>query len=260
MKTILFLALISIAAALSIGTCGAQSVSTPVTQALQASATAMIGASTLQDVTLNGSAEAITGADDETGSFTFRATAAGSSRIDLVFTSGTRSETRQFGQGAPYGAWMNEDGVQHPSAQHNLMSGYDWPFPELILNQFLTDPLMSVAFVGQEGTLLHLSGYEQRSGVSSAANSLLQHITQVDLWLDSTTLLPAQASFTIHPDGNAGFDIPVSIAFLNYQKLNGVVIPTHVQKFVNGTLAVDAQIQSISINTGLTSSAFSLGN
>lgn len=260
MKTVLTLVMIPVVAAISVATGSAQTVSTPVTQYLQASVTAMIGASTLQDVTLSGSAESIAGADDETGAFTFRATSTGSSRIDLAFTSGTRSQTRQFGQGAPSGAWMDEDGVPHASSQHNLMSGYDWPFPELILNQFLTDPLMSVTFVGQEGTLLHFSGCEQRTGISSAANGLLQHLTQVDLWLDPTTLLPAQASFNIHPDGNAGFDIPVRIDYLNYQTLSGVVIPTHVQKFVNANLVLDAQIQSISVNAGLPSSAFSLGN
>jgi hypothetical protein len=82
----------------------AQSTASPVTTTLLSSQQAMVGSNNVQDVTLSGTAEAIAGADDETGSFTFRATATGCSRVDLGLPSGTRSETRQPGNNSPFGS------------------------------------------------------------------------------------------------------------------------------------------------------------
>ena len=236
----------------------AQTATSPITSALQASLQAEVGTVSLQDATLGGTAETIAGADDETGSFTFRGTAGGCSRVDIGLTSGTLSETRQPGISSPLGAWMGEDGVAHSSVQHNLMSGYWWPFPALIVNQLLTDSSMVVTFIGSEGSLFHFSGYQQRSGASPGINSTLQQLTHFDLWLNGTTLLPAQLSFDIHPDTNAGVDIPVQVQYLNYQTIAGVTVATHIQKLINNTVAVDAQIQTVNINTGLTPGVFSL--
>lgn len=237
----------------------AQNATSPVTQALQASLQAMIGSSNVQDVTLNGTAEAIAGSDDETGSFVFRATATGSSRVDLGLTSGTRSETRQPGNGSPSGSWSNALGGPFPLAQHNLLTGYDWAFPAFIETQMLTNSAIIVTFVGQEGALLHLTATQQPpSGLSAAAGATAQHLTQFDLWLSTSTFLPAQLTFNIHPDNNAGMDIPVEVQFSNYQNLGGIMIPGHIQKFVNNTLALDAQIQTAVINSGLSASTFTI--
>ncbi len=69
------------------------------------------------------------------------------------------------------------------------------------------------------------------------------HLTQVDFFLDSTTLLPAAITFNIHPDNNALLDLPVEIRFSDYRVVSpsGVVaglqtgavsspqIPFHIQ-------------------------------
>jgi len=235
-----------------------QTVTSQVRTVLQGSSQAMVGDRNIQDVTLTGTAQFTAGSEDDTGSFTFRGLAGGFSRIDLGLTSGERSETRQPGNGSPSGAWTIGDGVLHASAQHNLMSGYWWPSPALIVNDLLTNSWTVVTFLGEEGSLAHFSAYQQRAGASSGINATSKQLTQFDLWLDATTLLPAKLSFSIHPDQNAGFDIPVRIEFSNYQAVNGIVIPTHVQKFINNTLTLDAQIQSASINSGLTASVFTL--
>jgi hypothetical protein len=138
------------------------------------------------------------------------------------------------------------------------MTGYHWAFPAFIVNQFLTNSSVNVTFVAQEGTLLHFSAYQQPSGVSAAVVATVQQLTQVDLWLNATTLLPAQLSYSIHPDANAGLVVPVLVQFSNYQTLDGITVPTQIQKYVNSTLVLNAQIQSVSINTGLSASIFSL--
>jgi hypothetical protein len=81
-------------------------------------------------------------------------------------------------------------------------------------------------------------------------------LTLTDFFLDSTTFLPATVDFNIHPDNDMLFDIPVEIQFTNYTVVSGSKIPFHVQKFVNNTLTLDLQIQSATLNSGLSVSSF----
>src|SRR2546430_6247283 len=84
------------------------------------------------------------------------------------------------------------------------------------------------------------------------------HLTQVDFFLDSTTLLPVAVTFNIHPDDNAMLDIPVEIRFSDYRPVNGPYIPFHIQKYLNNGLCLDFLADSVNLNTGLTSTAFTV--
>jgi hypothetical protein len=76
--------------------------------------------------------------------------------------------------------------------------------------------------------------------------------------LDASTYLPVALTFNAHPDNDAGTNIPVEIDFSNYQQVNGVQIPFHVQKFLNGPLFLDVTVQSAVVNSGVPPSAFSV--
>jgi hypothetical protein len=89
-----------------------------------------------------------------------------------------------------------------------------------------------------------------------SVTALLSRLSSFDLTLDATTHLPLSLSFATHADDNALFDIPVEIAFSNYQIMNGVVIPTHIQRFLNGTQILDVTITSAKVNQGLSDSTF----
>jgi len=94
------------------------------------------------------------------------------------------------------------------------------------------------------------------SGWLQAATDLNRRMTQIDLYLDPATFLPARIRFNIHPDNNALIDIPVSIEFSSYQSIGGAMVPIHVAKYVNNTLALDVMAQHVSLNTGLTLTEF----
>lgn len=238
----------------------AQTAASPITQTLQSSLSAMLGKNTLSDATLSGTASWTAGSDEENGTFTFRGAPSSGSRTDLNLTSGTRSEISSLRNGTAVGAWSGADGVQHAIASHNLLAGAGWPLPAFQLMPLLQDPTIVVSYLGLEGNLIHFAAYRQPPGASKAMAASLQHLTRVELWLSSATLLPARINFSIHPDKNAAIDIPVRIEFSNYQTEGGILIPTHVQKYLNGTLLLDLQIQSAAINTGIPASEFSIQN
>jgi len=88
--------------------------------------------------------------------------------------------------------------------------------------------------------------------------SLLQHLSQVDVFLDSPTQLPVALAFNQHPDNDAGLDIPAEVRFSDYRAVNGVQVPFRIQKYLNNSLILDIQIQTATLSSSLTASAFAI--
>lgn len=221
---------------------------------LAQSFTTMAGFVRVTDVTLTGTAERIVGSDDETGTATYKATAS-ANRLDLSLSGGTRSEIWNGGATPPAGAWVGPDGVSHSIPYHNLLTDPGW-FPLFVLGNInSTSSGNLVTYVGpetREGVgVNHITSVQQIQGSGGSAG-LLQHLTQVDIYLDASTFLPVSLVFNMHPDVDASTDIPTEIRYSNFQTVGGVKIPFHVQKFVNNSLILDLQFQNASLNTGIT--------
>jgi hypothetical protein len=228
---------------------------------LAQSAGALTGSTIISDVTLTGNAQRIAGSDDESGTVSLKAMAAGGSRMDLTLSGGVRSEIRSLdSNNNQVGAWSGTDGVQHAISNQNLMTDSSWFFPALTLTRLVGNQSSVASYVGQETlngqSVLHVSFSQLPAGLTGQASVLPQHLSQMDLFLNSTTLLPVALSFTAHPDNNALLDIPVQVQFSNYQNVGGVQIPFHIQKFLNYSLSLDLQVQSAVLNSGLSANSF----
>jgi hypothetical protein len=214
-----------------------------------------------QDITLSGSAHYIAGSDDETGTAILKATAIGSSRIDLSLSSGQRSEVYNFSAALPVGQWSGPDGAPHAISYHNLLNEPGWFSPVTAISRRLAGSAFVATYVGAETldsqNVQHVSVAQQPFD-STAPSVLLQHFTQIDLYVDSATFLPTAMSFSIHPDNDAGLDIPVLVRFSDYRPVNGANVPFHIEKFINNTLFLDLQMQSATVNTGVTVSSFGI--
>ena len=103
----------------------------------------------------------------------------------------------------------------------------------------------------------HISVYQDSTALPVGGPSF-QHLTQVDFYLDATTLLPAAISYNIHPDNDALVDIAVEVRFSDYRVASGTRIPFHIQRFLNGSLLLDIQLQNVSVNSGISASAFAI--
>src|SRR5713101_41611 len=76
----------------------------------QKSVAALTGGAPVADVTLNANVISIYGTDKETGTGTFEAKGASESRVDLILSSGTRSDVRNLTNGVPAGVWVKSGG------------------------------------------------------------------------------------------------------------------------------------------------------
>lgn len=230
---------------------------------LQGAAAALSGGVPINDATLTGTARRIAGSDDEWGNATLKVTAAGQSRLDFSFPSGPRSEVRAISWNGLVGSWSGRDGVSHAISHHNLMTEPTWFFPALLVARVATKPERVISYVGREtrdGVAVdHVMVYQQAAQTSPQFMALLEeHLTQLEIFLDAATHLPVAIAFDTHPDNDAGTNIPVQVRYSDYRSVNGVLIPFHVQKFLNNGLVLDIQLQTVSLNTGLAAAAFSV--
>jgi hypothetical protein len=215
----------------------------------------------IADVTLTGTATRIAGSDTGSGTVTLKALGAASSRMDLSLSDGSFSEIRTSANSAPQGQWLAPNGAYNSMVLHNCYTDAAWFFPALTVLSQASNPNLSITYVGQESkngiTVQHLQ-FAHSSGVQVPGfGDPLLSLSSTDVYLDSSSLLPVALAFNIHPDNNALKNIPVEVIFSSYQTVTGVRIPFRIQKFLNGSLFLDMTIQTATVNSGLTDSAFS---
>lgn len=149
-------------------------------------------------------------------------------------------------------------------ASHNNFVDASWFYPAFTLEALSTDPSLGIILVGQETlgseTVFHLLISHVLPSANSQTVALVQQLSAMDLYLDATALVPVEIDFTEHPDSDTGVNIPVAIRFGGYQSFNGIQAPTHIQKYVQGTLVLDLSGATAAINSGVSASVFTLPN
>jgi hypothetical protein len=244
---------------------------------LQASLKSLTGGASISDVTISATAHRIVGADDQTGTATLTAMAAGESKLRLSLLSGVFVETRTpvgnppagspAGAVVPAGGWSGPDGVTHGMVAHNLMTDATWFLPAFTINKLAGSTGFVASYIGQETRegqqVLHLSASQQywpSSGGQALIQvpPLIQQMSQMDLYLDPTTLLPVALAFYVHPDNNFNADIPSEVRYSDYRSVNGVQVPFHVQRYLNNSLILDLNFETVAFNSGLNVTSFAI--
>jgi hypothetical protein len=206
--------------------------SDPQAVALIQHALAALTGGGVSDVTLTGAAHRTVGSENEVGTATLTAMASAYSKMSLSLPSGPRMEIRnpsgtplpgatplpslESAGPQPVGAWSGPDGVLHAMVLHNLLTDATWFFPVFTLSRLASSPAYIWSYVGQEThegqPVLHVSaclGFSPDSNSSAYIILALQHLSQMDIYLDPTTLLPVSLSFDAHLENDFAVDIPI---------------------------------------------------
>jgi len=219
---------------------------------------AMTGGSSISDVTLTGSVSWNAGADS--GTATLQALGTGESRMDLVLTSGTRSEIRDAQTGAAIGQWINPDTSSGQFASQNCQTDAVWfflPLGSLAVSQNVV--LLNIGQTTWNGTAVqHIQSYIFQSNWPAGVTPTAQQLSTMDFYLDASTLLPVAVTFNAHPDSDASTNLSFEVDFTNYQAVSGVQVPMHIQRFQQGSLMVDLTLSGASFNSGLSLSNFTI--
>ena len=222
---------------------------------------ALNGTTSVTDVAVQATANYTAGSDEETGTATLLAKA-GESRVTLTLSGGQRVEVRNNSSGAPQGSWSGPDGVWHAMALHNCWTDTGWFFPALSFEAALNDPQVAIVYVGLESreglSVQHVQFSRLVPGQSSNATALIQQLSTTDVYLDAVSYLPVAIDFSVHPDNNAGLNLPVEIQFSGYKLANGIRTPSRIQKLLQGSLMLELSVAAVAINSGLSDAQFAV--
>jgi hypothetical protein len=72
------------------------------------------------------------------------------------------------------------------------------------------------------------------------------------------TFLPVSTTFNTHPDSNANVNIAVEVAYSDFRRVDGVLIPFEMEKKVNGINELSVSITGVFFNAALAASEFEL--
>jgi hypothetical protein len=221
---------------------------------------AMTGGASISDVTINGNVISIFGSDAESGTGTLQAKGTSESRIDLNLSGGTRTDVRNATGGIPAGAWSKNGSTATAYAQHNSWTDAAWFFPVLSSLSQTGAAKFVFSYVGLEQhggvSAQHIRVFQLPSGVTDLRTA--QRLSTVEFYLDPVSYLPLAVGFNTHADNDLNTDIPTETRFANYQTVNGIQFPFHIQRMLNGGVVLDVTVTNVSFNTGLLDSLFTL--
>jgi hypothetical protein len=219
--------------------------------ALSGAAQAFSRGMPVHSVTLTGTVEWTAGSDHENGNVSLVANADGSYQTTLQLGPSSRTVTQTaFSQGQQC-TWAGSDGIVHQGAPQNCALSVAWFLPQVALAGNL-QPQGTVTTMMGNGVSSQNPGVDIRQQQSmlppyfpAGMASLYTHLTALDIYYNPATYLPLSLTYNLHPDANAGTDIPVQVQFSNYQTVEGITVPFLIQRYVNGVLDLNITISAV---------------
>jgi hypothetical protein len=227
------------------------------------SVAAMAGKNTVSDVTAAGLMNTwMVGSTSDSGTVTLKVKGYGESRIDMqLAANGALSEIRDASTGIPQGEWIKA-GAGTMYSQQTCATDAAWFYPLNSAMAVAPNDGVVLSYIGLEtlggSPVQHLQSYNYQPNLDPNSEALLQTMSTIDYYLDANTFLPVAEHFNRFADSDSDIVIPVQVLFLNYRQVSGVTAPQEIQEYVNGTLQFDATINSVSVNTGIPPSVFTV--
>src|SRR6185312_6783355 len=128
-----------------------------------------------------------------------------------------------------------------------------WFFPALsALSR--NDSSAVLSYIGKEtrngANVYHLQSHRYVPNKNASVVAVLQQLSTVDFFLDAASMLPIAMTFNNHPDNDQNPNLLVEIQFDGYSTFEGVLVPTHIRKSLDGNPILDFVVNAASFNTG----------
>jgi hypothetical protein len=203
-------------------------------------------------VNLTATAEWIAGSLHENGTAQLQANVDGSTNVQLALGKASRTEVQTKIASSRTCTWTDGAGKSHDILGPNCFVAIPWFSPGLIAQSSAALPALlgttDDGIVSKNGSTSHQVSYllNLKGRDVQSTNRMVSQST-VKVFYDPRTFLPESLEYSIHPDNNGLQDIPVSVAFSNYQSVAGVMLPFHIERFINRTLQLKLDVSNASI-------------
>ena len=214
---------------------------------------ALFSRSDFKSVRIEGVVHSIAGSSKDSGSVVMTADVSGASTFELRLGSSSRLEKQSTTKAGRICTWSESDGKIHYTKPFNCWTATTWFFPHLALQSSLQTPSIRIVELQQDvkgasnTRILRHQVILAPNANNSKISDLISIWSKADVGLDSTTLLPQQLNYVIHPDSDSNKDIGVEIRFSEYRSVSGVEVPFRIQKLVNGSLQLDIEVAQVTL-------------
>jgi hypothetical protein len=226
----------------------AQGSLTPLEQ--QALAASNPTSRTLSSITMSGSVSWTAGSLQDSGNVVLTASVDGSSNELWSLTSQPHSlSATSFATGRNC-SYTDPSGKNHNYASPECFRAVPWFAPWmsiLMLSGNTLSRTSGIGFQGSNGTSAQLEYVTVAGDIASSpsASAIMRAGTAVGIVLDPTTSLIDEIDFDQTIDSDTSRVIPYRIVFSDYRAEGGIILPHHIQRFIQRTLQADITITNI---------------
>jgi hypothetical protein len=213
---------------------------------------AVSGGKAFSVVNLTAAAEWIAGSDRESGTAQLQASADGSTNVQLALGKASRTEVQSKADLSRACAWTDGAGKSHDIIGPNCLIAIPWFAPILFVQPLAAlPPLLGTTddgMVSKDDATFHQVSYLLKlTGANTSATNQRIKESAVKVFYDPETHLPTSLEYFIHPDNDDSRNILVRVVFSNYQAVSGVLLPFHIERFVNRTLQLKLDVSNASV-------------
>jgi hypothetical protein len=225
--------------------------STPSSFQVQAQAAVSAGKS-FSVVNLTATAEWTAGSLHESGTAQLQAKVDGSTSAQLNIGPASRTEIQTKADYSRTCVWIDASGNSHKILGPNCFIAIPWFAPSLFTQPLsLLPELLGIIDVGEvsnnNATLHQISYLLNLQGADSSSTNHATSLSTVKVFCDPQTYLPVSLEYVIHPDTDDAQNIAVRVIFSNYQSASGVMLPLHIERYVNHSLQLKLDINAATI-------------
>ena len=201
---------------------------------------------------LDATAEWTAGSLHTSGAADLQANTDGSSRVQLSLGQSSRTETQTKADASRTCQWIDASGTSHNIVGPNCFVSIPWFAPGLFTQPASLLPALigttDDGEVSKTGSDFHQISYLLNlDGIDSASTTTLVDQSRVKVLYDPQTFLPSSLEYAIHPDDNDLQSLEVKVVFSDYRSVSGVMLPFHIEKFINRSLQIKLDINNASI-------------
>jgi hypothetical protein len=207
----------------------------------------------MNGVHLEGRAQYVAGSLHETGTATLDAKSDGTATVVLSLDTASGTDSYALLSADRTCQHTTRSGAVSDISKIDCLTPLPWFAPILSIRDPLQLPALIAITDGGEVTrnsaLLHDLTYGLLlHGRDTTSTNLLVQATNVHVLYDPQTLLASGIEYSIHPNGDMLTPIEVRIAFSDYRNTSGVMLPYHIERYVNRSLFLTIDVNSALLN------------
>lgn len=192
------------------------------------------------------------GPSSKTGSFIFEAGTDGSSTLHVNLPTVSRSETRGVFAVPRSCIWTDNNGGTHLDRGQECEQAVPWFAPLLFAEPAANvSNVVTIADDGeitQDGATLHKITYTTPLPATPSTDArVVDAPTQVSVFYNPQTLLPASVEYLERDNANHGADLKMRVVYSDYQTLAGLPVPHKITRYAGGNLQSSLLISNASV-------------